>query len=173
MTTPDLGQKTRAETAPEKPVRTWTGLLGLLDTPTNDHRALTLPSLGTPAHQEYPLPLLARTADVDATTTCGTIRRIWRNGNTIRGWGRIEIEPDTTWGHNLLRGNPQPVGLWLCPGAESVLRNGAWWHPIARVFGADHPKIHTSHTWTVRGAFLHEKPAWLDAYITLEEESRP
>jgi hypothetical protein len=161
----DVGQETRSETPVLRP---WTGVLGLLDADTGDHRRLTLPPLGVPEHWRYPLPLSARTADADLLTVCGTIWRVWRSGDTLRGCGRVEVDPNTSWGQRLLRGVPQPVGVSLSH-IQQHERNAAWWHPLARLVGADKPKTMTFHAWHVRGAVLHDEAAWPDAYITLDD----
>lgn len=151
-------------------LRPWTGVLGLLDTDTTaDHRRLTLPPLAMPEHWRYPLPLSARTADADLPSdVVGTIWRVWRIRNEVRGCGRIEVNPDTAWGQRLLRGAPQPIGLSLSH-VQHRERNAAWWHPLARLLGADKPKIQCFHDWHVRGAVLHDGAAWPDAYITLDD----
>jgi hypothetical protein len=161
----DVGQETRADTPL---LRKWSGVLGLLDTTTGDHRRLTLPPLGYPEHWRYPLPLSARTADADLLTVCGTIWRVWRSGDTLRGCGRIDVDPDTAWGQRLLRGAPQPIGLSLTH-VQRHERNGAWWHPLVRVFGAEKPKTQCFHTWHIRSAVLQDTAAWPDAYITLDD----
>lgn len=160
----DLGQKSSVETPLLRP---WSGVLGLLDTDTHDHRRLTLPPLGVPEHWRYPLPLTARTADTDRLVVCGTIWRVWRSGRELHGCGRIEPDPDTAWGRRLLRGAPQPIGLSLTH-IQQHERNAAWWHPLARLLGADKPKTACVHHWHIAGAVLHDEAAWPDAYITLD-----
>lgn len=160
----DSGQKTRAETPL---LHRWSGVLGLLDADTTDGRRLTLPPLGVPEHWRYPLPLTARTAH-ETIVVCGTIWRVWRNGNTLRGCGRVETDPDTVWGQRLLTGQPQPIGLSLSH-AQCRDCNAAWWHPLARCFGAQLPKTRCFHAWHIKGAMLPDESAWPDAYITLDD----
>lgn len=147
----------------------WTGVLCKVRTPSTDHRVLHLPSgEHTVPTATLPLKLITVDGPDDLPTDVGTVEKVWLDGDVVWASGKITLNPDSPLGERMLTRLPHPVGVrtW---GGEADMQDHKWWHSIDRFLGNEHPPVQVHTGWTLHSVYLVDEPAWLDAFITLDD----
>lgn len=114
--------------------RTWTGPLLVVNAPFNGNRVLELP--GGNDRQPYHLPTPLCVERDGLTVAFGEVTAIYHVGNELIGHGTMTIDPDTTWGQQLLNGDQHPVRSEIYAYAVTT-RSLHWTHAVLRATRLD------------------------------------
>jgi hypothetical protein len=132
--------------------RTWSGVIGYVNTPTDDGLRMLVCAPGQyVAVEQSPLPLRLQTPR--GIIQVGQIRHVERDGTAINATGSITIDPEADWwAVGLLYGDAHPVGLTITK-------------PLVHTDGGK--TLMTG--WKVRSAVLIDAVAWRGARIVLTD----